>query len=394
MKSKFYGYQKKSEDKINQVWENCIFVYDTNVLLNLYRYSQATQMVFLGLLNQLKERSWIPYYVGHEFFKNRLEVIKDQENLYEKIERMFNFEKIKNEISHYNDRHFSINVDEIITILEETKEKLTDKLSASKARDVNYLNEDSVLDQIYEIFDDRVSEPLSDKDLEEIYKEGKIRYEKKIPPGYMDEKEKPGNEKYNDYIIWSMILNYSKLNNKPIIFVTDDRKEDWWQEYKGRTIGPRFELINEFYINSGLDCLIYKPQFFLKFASQKYNIPNDNNNVTNAVEEIIKVQEAKQEDKVNLLLRAALDTLEEGYSISVDDILNSIDEVDDEFSTVDVVRVLDNGDYIVGLPINKAVGRILSEIKNELNLESLGRTNIVDDHGNATTTQIWRKKFA
>ncbi|MNW66154.1 hypothetical protein D3C74_445980 [compost metagenome] len=93
-------------------------------------------------------------------------------------------------------------------------------------------------------------------------------------------------------------------------------------------------------------------------------------------------------------MRAALDTLEEGYSISVDDILNSIDEVDDEFSTVDVVRVLDNGDYIVGLPINKAVGRILSEIKNELNLESLGRTNIVDDHGNATTTQIWRKKFA
>ena len=75
--------------------------------------------------------------------------------------------------------------------------------------------------------------------------EGELRYKSKIPPGYCDEKQKQDNE-YGDLIIWKEIIEYSKVNNNDVIFVTQDVKEDWWFKEKGRTIGPRYELREEF----------------------------------------------------------------------------------------------------------------------------------------------------
>ena len=53
------------------------------------------------------------------------------------------------------------------------------------------------------------------------------------------------------------------------MFVTDDRKEDWWLKIKGETIRPREELIKEFYDETGYRILIYQADIFLKFAKEK-----------------------------------------------------------------------------------------------------------------------------
>lgn len=390
MNSKFYGFKKKSEGEIKNIWRESIFVYDTNVLLNLYRYSQKTQKTFLELLQKLKKRSWIPYYVSDEFFKNRLIVIREQEKLYEKIEKSVNFNKVKADLSCYKDRHFSIDIDGIMSLIDEAQNKLTEKLNESRKKDADYINSDIVLEQLFDIFEDRVSKPLSDKDLEEKYKLGRNRYDKKLPPGYMDEKKKVGNEKYNDYIIWDMVMEYSKEKGKPIIFITDDRKEDWWQIYKGETIGPRFELINEFYLKTGNECLMYKPNMFLEYAIQELNFEGEELN--NAVKEIENMKPINNIERENTLLTSALDTLEEGYHINMYDIKTSIENIEGfEFTTIDLVKELDDGTYFVGMSINKAVGRVLSEAQESLHIKPIGRVSTIDDNGDQTTTLKWIK---
>ena len=81
-----------------------------------------------------------------------------------------------------------------------------------------------------------------------IYKqcqEGEYRYKKKTPPGYKDEK-KDGVSKYGDLLVWAETYTYAASNNKNIIFVTDDIKEDWWNILEDGSLSFRKELIKEF----------------------------------------------------------------------------------------------------------------------------------------------------
>ncbi|XQU07977.1 hypothetical protein P4544_15655 [Halomonas sp. LY9] len=35
----------KDRDELEKIWENCIFVFDANVIIDLYRYSEDTKKV-------------------------------------------------------------------------------------------------------------------------------------------------------------------------------------------------------------------------------------------------------------------------------------------------------------------------------------------------------------
>ena len=102
------------------------------------------------------------------------------------------------------------------------------------------------IDYIYKIVEDihnsRGMVPFSQDQLYHICDEGEERYEKSIPPGFKDKKDKDGIRKYSDLIIWKEIINYAKENQLDIIFVTDDVKADWWE--KESEFHPK--LINEF----------------------------------------------------------------------------------------------------------------------------------------------------
>jgi hypothetical protein len=39
MKKKFQEYYKPTDKELEELWENCIFIFDTSVILNLYQYS-------------------------------------------------------------------------------------------------------------------------------------------------------------------------------------------------------------------------------------------------------------------------------------------------------------------------------------------------------------------
>jgi hypothetical protein len=85
MKEKFKGYYKPTQDEFAKLWNKCIFIFDTNILLNIYRYSESTRVLFLDILTKLKDRIWLPYQVAQEFHERRLEVIKEQQDAYDDI---------------------------------------------------------------------------------------------------------------------------------------------------------------------------------------------------------------------------------------------------------------------------------------------------------------------
>jgi hypothetical protein len=52
--------------------------------------------------------------------------------------------------------------------------------------------------------------------------------------------------------------------------VTDDVKEDWWQRVNGETVGPRPELVEEYYERTdGQRIHFYTPRRFLEYAREQ-----------------------------------------------------------------------------------------------------------------------------
>ncbi len=144
--------------------------------------------------------------------------------------------------------------------------------------------------------------------MDEICNEGRARYKSQIPPGYSDDKEKPEPAKFGDLVIWLETIEYAKNQKKPIVFVTDDNKVDWWRfssNGKGRLLGPRPELISEFLERTEQRCWIYNSESFLRYASPKFKKVSDTsiNEVRNTANESRRLFESIDPGIISLVLK-------------------------------------------------------------------------------------------
>ena len=98
MKNIFKEYHQFTEQEFQQLWKDCLFVLDTNTLLNMYRYSRATVDDYFNVLREIKNNNqlWIPFQVGYEFYENRINVISEYEKSYDEILSIL--EKAKSDI--------------------------------------------------------------------------------------------------------------------------------------------------------------------------------------------------------------------------------------------------------------------------------------------------------
>lgn len=271
MKDKFPGHFFNPTNDPD-LWDRCIFVFDTNILLNLYRYSDETRALFLKTLRLLQERIWIPYRVADEYLENRLNVIYEQQEEYEKAITEIN--KLKGKLE--NSRQHPFVSPKTMNDVGGSLEKAIQELGQNKNVHSSRINSDEIKEDLADIFEGRVGDALDDAELEKIIQEGILRYEQKVPPGYSDMKKQGGDSSlssrcrpYGDLIIWKEIIAKAKQASTPIIFVTDDGKEDWWLRFKGKTIGPRPELIKEFRSEVSQLFHMYLPERFLSLATEK-----------------------------------------------------------------------------------------------------------------------------
>lgn len=290
MKGLFPQYDYTVSTDQAETWKTALFVFDTNVLLNLYRYHERTREELLETLDKLSKRIWIPHHVALEFQRNRLTVIAAQGRRFSEIRKVI--EKAKSDLANsinnlqLTKRHALINPEPLTTGFETLSSDFLTKLDKLQESQQTLTAPDPIKVKIEEIFDNKVGIAFaSQADVDKMNKEAEIRYKLKIPPGYKDsdkDKDRPDefhhngityNKKFGDYFVWCQILDHAaNTQQKKLIFITDDAKEDWWQqiEFDGpKTIGPRAELIEEACRIGKLDTfLMYKPESFLKYANE------------------------------------------------------------------------------------------------------------------------------
>lgn len=321
MKKMFSEYYNLSEVEFKDLWNNCTFVFDTSILLNQYKYSEKTRNTLFTILEKIKERLWLPYQIGYEYHNNRPSVIFSMEGIFDKaiknIEEELNDIKLELKNLKYPSWEDKEN-SRIIKIINESQKKITEVIEQDKKNYPELKENDFIREKLSELYNHKIGEPYNNENLKKIFNEGKIRYDDKIPPGYKDIKDKEGNEKYGDLVIWKQMIDKSKDTKTPIIFITDDRKEDWWWIVNNKTIGCRPELIKEFYSETKQNFYMYNFDRFMKYAEDNLNI-QINKDVINEVKEVrenTQIIEEEKENPANLTKREleVLSYLVQGYS--------------------------------------------------------------------------------
>ncbi|WP_320121147.1 PIN domain-containing protein [uncultured Sphaerochaeta sp.] len=265
MKTKYPEFFLYDDDVTKELWDNSLIAFDASALLNLYQYSKDTLDDFLDAMKLYKNRIFIPNWVILEFLRRKDAIIDEQVELYNNLidnlkDSLSALKTSKNHpfVSKDKLRKFERNINEMTKELEKNRDEYCINKTQKK---------DMILKELMMLFENRIGEPYTEKQLDEIMAEGDIRLSEKIPPGYCDyiNKKELGNStnrltksrRYGDLIIWRQILEIAKEKNKSVLFISDDTKKDWcydkcytrrelFKEFLKYTDGKFFRIIQSF----------------------------------------------------------------------------------------------------------------------------------------------------
>ena len=261
MTEMFKGYSDYSEDEYKNIWKNSIIVVDSNILLNFYRYSEETRNNIFKILEKLKDRLWIPYQVGKEFFDNKNKVMVNSYNEYDTLNTALRkkIQEAKEETNKRKNNQLNCKI-EINNILDTTMKQIEEMLNKEKISKKPKFEKNAIERRMLDLFNDSIGEKIDGDEFEKMKQEGIRRFEQEIPPGYKDDQK----EENGDYYIFYSMIKEAKDKNKDIIFITDDVKEDWFNIINGEKHGGRNELLNEFYKESNQLLIIYTSDGFME----------------------------------------------------------------------------------------------------------------------------------
>lgn len=259
MKSTFRGYYRPSDAEFTTLWKTCVFVLDANVLLNMYGYSSETRNQLLGLLRSIEQRLWVPHQFAREYQRNRAKSIAEQASSYatahaELLALLDQRLRVKHRHPFVQRRSLS------------DLNRICAELEAGRREHERLFSSDPVFDAVSQMLAGRVGAAPTPEELSARCAEARTRYPSKIPPGYSDSK-KPEPEAFGDYFGWTEILAFGRANNKPAILITDDQKEDWWHIFnRDRRLGPRPELVSEYWDACQQPFYMYTLEEFMRHA--------------------------------------------------------------------------------------------------------------------------------
>ena len=289
MRSVFPAHFRPTADELSALWKDSIFAVDANVLLNLYRYSTETRKELETALSSVQEKLFVPHQAAREFLKNRLTVTAAQADEYTKAVKTITdlASTLQNKKKHpfvpeAELPAFKAQVEKLVKLLDQQREALLTRMT-----------KDEILDFIQKISDQRTGAPFSEELLVELAADGEKRYAAETPPGYKDGKKDASGDpyrKFGDLIVWKQLIAKAKAEKRALIFVTDDKKEDWWIEQSGRTIGPRTELREEFISEVTKDFWMYTVDLFIEESAKVSKKPVS----AKVLEEIRTVREEVQ----------------------------------------------------------------------------------------------------
>jgi len=245
------------------MWKTCLFVLDTNVILDLFRKSRKYREQMLLILEELSDQLWMPHQVGLECHKRRPNAISEQTKPVNNVKRTL--EKLANDLKNTT-RHPFVDDEQFVKIatrLSTYSKRLVKELDAKKKEFLSQGGNEAIERRISELFEGKIGKPYCAERLREVYEEWNKRHDEHRPPC---RKESKGVGKYGDFVIWSQLIEKAKEAAKPIIFITNDLN-DWMQERKeGKTLGPHPDLVNEMDTEASVQFYVYRGDEFIRHA--------------------------------------------------------------------------------------------------------------------------------
>jgi len=321
METEFAKFYEVDENLRKELWEDCIIVFDTSALLELYYYSPSLiKKVFDRVFPFFKDRLWLPKHVEFEYLKNRTKVhekpiykynslikevsgnkdsgylnkieqdLNSINGLYKTIVEQTNKKEKHPYLETVNFTPFLENYDLLKESLKVLKEEIVKEIAV---REQEIRQNDPIIEGIKTNFE--IGRDYSFKELMAIANLGDFRYKYNIPPGFEDwngNDSKEGIQVFGDLIVWFQIIEFAKEKNKSIILISNDTKKDWWL-YDGtkRIESPRLELIKEIHDEANVKFWMYTLDKFLYYTNEIIEEKLDQ-------EDLQEVVEIRQENEI------------------------------------------------------------------------------------------------
>lgn len=260
MRHTFRHHIRLTEEELRKLWQQALFSFDTSVLLNVYGYSTDVRENLVVFFETNADRIRVPHQFAFEYCRDRRRTIIKQIRNYCDVEKKLS-DILGGYISPQRDHPYLTNDGR------RAYDFVLEELAESRSAMENLLRSDEYCDRILKAFEGKVGNEPSAAERDELHKRAADRYQRKIPPGYLDKDKDPPNA-YGDYVGWSQLMQIAQREKRPAILVTDDLKADWWYWEDRHRLGPRVELLEEFAAETGQELCLYKSDNFLRSANK------------------------------------------------------------------------------------------------------------------------------
>lgn len=301
-----------------------IVVCDTNVWLNIYRYSPEFSDFSLKCMKEIKDYIILPSTVRLEYLKHyrasfgtmrkkvnnascetRNQIITAKRKILNTCDTLETF--------HYPDiSELRNSLDEKFRELEKILEDFFEDRNILEFISLSWGNNDYVYKIVGELTKNgQLMPPVTQENIYQICEDGEKRYKNNppIPPGFKDAKNKDGVRKYSDLILWKEIMSYAKTRRVNVILVTDDKKSDWWLDNNG-VIEFHPHLLKEFREETGMELLAFSSSDFYEEVSKEFDIEK-----TDAIEIALRITD---EDYFVRISEDVFDSILDELSLSGD----------------------------------------------------------------------------
>ncbi|EOV9619547.1 PIN-like domain-containing protein [Cronobacter dublinensis] len=304
MKDSFTGFYGTGEHTIEQVFKSkdTVFIFDTNILLTLYRCEEETREQFFNIWKQIKSQCWFPHHVCLEYQRNRLTVIKGSRDSLSAIADKLNttFAVVKKEVfgDTYNktiSRYTNLRgeLETLFSDIEKRINKFSNNSIDARNKKIDFFaNHDVIRDQIDELTDGRIGPPPANQEtIKKLNEAAKTRYKYNVGPGYEDAKDKKEDffaygeifydAAYGDYYVWNQILEHVKKEKiENVVYVTNDAKSDFFYKIDGKVRGPNESLTTEIKSCGAKEFILQNIHTFLHHANNHFNAKIDETSIS------------------------------------------------------------------------------------------------------------------
>ncbi|QNR69772.1 hypothetical protein IAQ67_12630 [Paenibacillus peoriae] len=271
-----------SEEDFKRLWNSALISVDTSALIFLQECDATLAKYAMDTLLFFGERIWISPHVA------KVEMLKNLEYTGERsgpIGRLNKFNKtfddaISNIDAKFKSMHSELSEEghallaDLVAEIDLNKvlyDAITNfKLNVDQSTEENKSFLQSKLVQVFQnSICSKTSPVLNDEEILQIEQEGIVRYDERKPPGFNDRNKR--TNKFGDLIVWKELLKKSSGDKKPILFITRDKKDDWFKITNNEIDEVREELLTEAKENNAEIFIIYFSDFIrmsLQFVSR------------------------------------------------------------------------------------------------------------------------------